>query len=59
MVATGHLVIALRVGFSAQDWNTDRPGLTTGNLTLGEHSTLVDKDWLELIGENSPASSIP
>jgi hypothetical protein len=53
MVATGHLVVALRVGISGQDWsNTGFPGLSAGNLTLGPYATLADKDWLEVIGEN-------
>jgi len=51
-VATGSLVIALRVGIAAQDWNSDFPGLSTGNIALGPEATLADKDWLELIGEN-------
>ncbi len=52
MVATGHLVVALRVGISGQDWNNGFPGLSAGNLTLGPYATLADKDWLEVIGEN-------
>ena len=52
MVATGHLVLALRVGISGQDWRFEFPGLSTGNLTVGPHSTLADKDWLQLVGEN-------
>ena len=52
MIATGHLVIALRVGISAQDWRAGLPGLSPGNLTLGPDAALADKDWLEIIGEN-------
>jgi hypothetical protein len=51
-VSTGSLVIALRVGIAAPDWSIDFPGLSTGNIALGPEATLVDKDWLELIGEN-------
>jgi hypothetical protein len=51
-VATGSLVIALRVGIAAQDWSSDLPGLSVGNLALGPDATLADKNWLELIGEN-------
>lgn len=52
MVATGNLVVALRVGISGQDWSNGFPGLSVGNLTLGPATTLAEKDWLEVIGEN-------
>ena len=52
MIATGDLVIALRVGITPQDWDNGFPGLTAGNLTLGSVEALADKDWLEVIGEN-------
>jgi len=52
MVATGHLVVALRLGLSGPDWSNQLPGLAVGNLTLGPAATLADKDWLELIGAN-------
>ncbi len=51
-IATGRLIIALRVGIAAQDWGSDFPGLSVGNLAVGPEATLADKDWLELIGEN-------
>ena len=52
MIATGNLVVAVRVGITTQDWRNGYPGLSAGNLTLGPEKTLADKDWLELIGEN-------
>ena len=52
MIATGHLVMALRVGISRQDWSNGFPGLSAGNLTLGPQDTLADRDWLQIIGEN-------
>lgn len=52
MVATGRLVIALRVGIAETEWNTQFPGLAPGNITLGPSSALADKDWLEVIGGN-------
>ena len=51
-IATGHFVVAVRAGISGQDWSNGFPGLSAGNLTLGQQSTLEDKDWLEVIGEN-------
>ena len=52
MVATGHLIVALRVGISGQDWSSGGAGLTPGNLALGPEATLANKDWLEVIGKN-------
>ena len=52
MIATSHLIIALRAGIAPQEWQSDLPGLTAGNLTLGPQSSLADKDWLEVIGGN-------
>lgn len=52
IVATGQLVIALRVGITSRDWGTGLPGLSAGNITLGPSGALADKDWLQLIGDN-------
>ncbi|WP_128911838.1 PP2C family protein-serine/threonine phosphatase [Granulicella sibirica] len=52
MVATGHLVVAVRAGIAKEEWGLEFPGLSTGNLTLGPDGALADKDWLEVIGEN-------
>ena len=52
MVATGQLVIAVRIGLAKADWNGVYPGLSAGNLTLGPAGSLEDKDWLEVIGQN-------
>jgi sigma-B regulation protein RsbU (phosphoserine phosphatase) len=53
MLATGSLVIALRVYIAAAEWGTQGPGLSTGNLSIGQESTLYREDWLAIIGENS------
>jgi len=52
MIATGHLIVALRVGILAQDWRNGGNSLSAGNLALGPEATLADKDWLKVIGKN-------
>jgi hypothetical protein len=52
MVATGFLVIAVRLNVTDQDWVNQFPGLSAGNLTLGQADTLEREDWLTVIGEN-------
>ncbi len=51
LLVDGSLVIAARVYVSPWEW-TQRGGLTAGNLTLGEESTLREQDWLKVIGQN-------
>ena len=51
MLADGSLLIAVRVYISPWEW-TQGGGLTAGNLTLGEESTLREQDWLRLLGQN-------
>jgi phosphoserine phosphatase RsbU/P len=53
MLATGSLVIALRVYISPAEWGTQGPGLSAGNLSIGQESTLYREDWLAILGENS------
>lgn len=49
-VATGTLVIALRVHISQVDWTNSYPGFYPYNLTLGEESALSDQRWLKVVG---------
>lgn len=54
MLASGSLVIALRVHFSALEWNVGQnPGYYADNLAIGQEQTLYRDNWLELIGENA------
>jgi len=50
-VATGSLVIALRVHVSPTEWATTHPGLYTPNLRLGQEHTMWEHIWLIVIGE--------
>lgn len=54
MVATGTLVIAMRVHIARIEWTAGQdPGFYASNLTLGPMSTLYADDWLAAIGENA------
>ncbi len=50
-VATGSLVLALRVHISRVEWSVGFPGLYPGNLLLGREAALHDHIWLELLGQ--------
>jgi phosphoserine phosphatase RsbU/P len=50
-VATGSLVIALRVHVSPREWTTTHPGLFTPNLRLGQEHAMWEHIWLIVIGE--------
>jgi hypothetical protein len=52
-IATGSLVIALRVHISKTEWGSPGPGFYYKNLTLGQESALHDHVWLSVIGENA------
>jgi phosphoserine phosphatase RsbU/P len=52
-IATGSLVIALRVHISPSDWAAGFPGLYSYNLTMGQEGALSDSTWLTIIGLNS------
>lgn len=52
-IATGSLVIALRVHISPSDWATGFPGLYSNNLTMGQEHGLRDSTWLTIIGLNA------
>ncbi len=52
-LATGSILIALRVHIAATEWSTGQdPGYFYTNLTLGQERTLDHDDWLSAIGEN-------
>jgi hypothetical protein len=52
-IATGNLVIALRVHISKTEWGSPGPGFYATNLTLGQESALHDHVWLSVIGQNA------
>jgi hypothetical protein len=51
-VATGFIVIALRVRLSPVDWVDAYPGLRDWKLALGEDEGLAENTWLQTIGES-------
>ena len=51
-IATGSLVIALRVHISQVDWISSYPGFYPYNVTLGQESALDAQRWLNVIGGN-------
>lgn len=54
MVASGLLVIALRVHISKTEWEAGQdPGFYSTNLTLGQEDSLYQSDWLSIVGENA------
>jgi hypothetical protein len=52
-VATGWLVIALRVHVSRYEWDNTDPGFYATNLILGQDAALHDHMWLVVIGQNA------
>jgi hypothetical protein len=52
-VATGSLVIALRVHISRWDWDDSNPGYFAQNLTLGPEHTQWEHRWLTVVGQNA------
>ncbi len=53
LLASGSLVIALRVHISSIEWSAQNPGFDASNLTLGQENTIYRYDWLAVIGQNS------
>jgi len=54
LLASGFLVIALRVHISKIEWFADQnPGLVAFNLAIGQENTFYRDDWLEIIGQNA------
>lgn len=52
-VATGTLVIGLRVHVSRSEWNSTHPGLYTPNLTLGLQHAMWEHIWIVEIGQEA------
>ncbi len=52
-IATGALVVALRVHISRAEWTDVYPCLYPTNVILGRESALRDRFWLQLLSENS------
>jgi sigma-B regulation protein RsbU (phosphoserine phosphatase) len=52
-LATGTVLIAMRVHISPSEWSTQGPGYSAGNLAIGQQSTLYAEDWLMIIGANA------
>lgn len=53
LMATGSLVIALRVHISPLEWNGQQPGYSASNLSIGQHQTFYRYNWLTAIGTNA------
>jgi hypothetical protein len=54
MVATGSLVIAMRVHITDSEWSSVQdPGFYATNLKIGQYNTLYRDNWLSIIGENA------
>ncbi|MGO9339392.1 MAG: SpoIIE family protein phosphatase [Terracidiphilus sp.] len=51
-LATGSLVIAVRVHISRQDWDSTYMGYYATNLTLGQEHELWEHIWLQVLGAN-------
>jgi len=49
-IATGSLVIALRVRIAPTDWNNPGTGFYAPNLTLGRERELREQFWITLVG---------
>jgi hypothetical protein len=52
-MATGSLVIALRVHISRLEWDDQFAGFYATNLTIGQESALREHIWLTIIGQNA------
>jgi hypothetical protein len=52
-LASGSIVIALRVHISPNEWSSAGPGMYYTNLTLGTEHELQQREWLNLIGQNA------
>ncbi|MGA7109574.1 MAG: SpoIIE family protein phosphatase [Terracidiphilus sp.] len=53
MLAKGSLLIALRVHISPSEWQSQGPGFYSGNLSIGEKTTLDQQNWLAIVGDNA------
>jgi len=52
MIASGSLVIAMRLYVSANDWVNGFPGFFPYNLVIGQETELSDHVWLTTIGDH-------
>ncbi|MDR3753791.1 MAG: PP2C family protein-serine/threonine phosphatase [Terracidiphilus sp.] len=52
MIATGSVVIAMRLYVSSNEWVSSFPGFYPYNLTIGQETALSDHVWLTIIGDN-------
>ncbi|MFP5250564.1 MAG: hypothetical protein ACLGP3_12145, partial [Acidobacteriota bacterium] len=52
-LASGSLVIAMRVHISGSDWVSAFPGFYPSNLTIGQENALSDHIWLLTIGSSA------
>ena len=52
-IATGSLVIALRVHISRYEWDNADPGFYATNLILGQEDALADHMWLTVISQSA------
>jgi hypothetical protein len=53
LLASGTLVIAMRVHISQVEWDAQSPGFDAQNLTLGQQDALYRNAWLGIIGQNA------
>ena len=53
LVATGNLVVALRVHISPPEWHDQIPGYSSSNLEIGQEQSLYRSDWLTVLGTNA------
>jgi sigma-B regulation protein RsbU (phosphoserine phosphatase) len=54
-IATGSVVIAMRVHISSLEWSSGYPAFYPNNLELGEWNALNDHVWLNVIGSQALA----
>jgi hypothetical protein len=52
-LATGTVVLALRVHLSHAEWGESNPGLTAASLSIGQQHELSEHRWLRAIGNNA------
>jgi sigma-B regulation protein RsbU (phosphoserine phosphatase) len=53
LLASGSIVVALRVHIAPSEWAGEEPGYSAGNLTIGQQTTLRRFDSLDVIGQYS------
>lgn len=51
-IATGSVVIAMRLYISTNEWMSSNPGYYPFNLVIGQRTALNDQVWLTTIGDN-------